>query len=1195
MSAGKVSVGHPVDVATGEMFDVWNDAHFPGTKAITFTRRYSTLALERPPTGFGKGWTCNWFVSLRKEGDDYVFTNPEGAQIRFPDPAGAAWAGTPVRNLGAFCEILREGGLLTVVSWNPAAHASERYQFLPGDPGKAWPLRSLVDPAGNAIDLGYDGQGRLQTVRQRREKRGFLLRYNDAGRISELEVAGGNVRRLQVRFLYDTLGRLVRADHQGSVETFEYDDKDRMIRSTTRKGGEFAFTYDDQGRCIRATGKDGFYDRVFRYLQHLGWTEVTDTTGAIWRYEYLPTGQVVHTLSPMGSETFTAFDGEGRIVETTDSNGAKATREYTDAGDYASVTNALGETTRFEHNHRHQLTRLIDALGHGWTLEYDPAGRVIASTDAGGGKWTTRHDANGAPVSIRNSLGHERTFTYDGNGDVIQWTDWKGGAYGYAYDGLGRVLSRTDPLGRAFRFAYDDRDNIISASMPWGGTKRFEYDGACQLTSRTEDTGLVTRYKWGTCGRLLKSIDPSGAVRKYWWSKEPDRIEKVIDEKGREYRFEYDADGRPVRETDYEGRVFEREFAAGFDMVLARAPGGIETAYEYDLLRRVIKKTGPDGAATEYVRGPRALLLSAANPAAKVEFEYDALGRMIKEIQGPHTVVSEYDSEHSRVLCRSSLGHEARFAYDPNQELAGLNLEGRWDFGFLRDAVGREVRRDLPGGGMVAQGFDAQDRMLEQYVEHPARGRDLPVAGGKAESYLLGPDQAAMRIFRSFEYAPDDSAFTVRDAHRGETAYGYDKAGRLTSASRSSGRNETFDYDPAGNATRYVRLPGPRDEAGPDHGDQDCEYGPGNLLLRKGPWRYAYDEAGRMIRRTLSADGRPDQVWEFAWNGDGLMSQVTVPDGGVWKYAYDPFGRRVSKEGPGGAITRFVWDGDTLLHEIGPDGKVRTWTFDDNHRPFSVIADGAIGLYVNDPGGTPQEIIRPDGTVIWAAAYASWGGIDSQIVGGIENPWRFPGQWYDAESGLHYNRWRYYDPSTGRFVSPDPLRIAGGLNTYQYAPSPTHWQDPFGLDTTTRVPGAKPGQFFEVTRDNQGRIIRTSGPLADPAKLPEDQRLRSEYQQRILADKVPGDDAGHLIGDQFGGPGDDNNLVSMCRTSNQTGAWKQMENDLVTIRQGAKKVVVTVNVHYDGDDRRPSKFTVTAKITNKDGSETTRRWLQPNC
>ncbi|SMC29648.1 RHS repeat-associated core domain-containing protein, partial [Andreprevotia lacus DSM 23236] len=106
--------------------------------------------------------------------------------------------------------------------------------------------------------------------------------------------------------------------------------------------------------------------------------------------------------------------------------------------------------------------------------------------------------------------------------------------------------------------------------------------------------------------------------------------------------------------------------------------------------------------------------------------------------------------------------------------------------------------------------------------------------------------------------------------------------------------------------------------------------------------------------------------------------------------------------------------------------------------------------YHCDHLGTPQELSDQHGNLAWQASYKAWGEAkevisDAAKKAGIHNPFRFQGQYYDHETGLHYNRHRYYDPVIGRFVSKDPIGLAGGLNIYQYAPNAVQWVDPLGL------------------------------------------------------------------------------------------------------------------------------------------------------
>ena len=199
----------------------------------------------------------------------------------------------------------------------------------------------------------------------------------------------------------------------------------------------------------------------------------------------------------------------------------------------------------------------------------------------------------------------------------------------------------------------------------------------------------------------------------------------------------------------------------------------------------------------------------------------------------------------------------------------------------------------------------------------------------------------------------------------------------------------------------------------------------------------------------------------------------------------------------------------------------------------------------------------------------------------------FEGQWRDAETGLHYNRFRYYDPETARYLTPDPYGLFADPNAYRYVPSPLEWVDPYGLDQVTTTVG---NRDYVFDRDAQGRTVRAEGPLCNPNRIENEHRSTSA-QKRIAGGT--GDHAGHLIGNQFGGPGGDENLVRMCPTLN-LGKWKKMENQLVGLTKN-NSVRVVVTVHYKGNSTKPAKFTVDAYITDRNGKVTRKRWQHKNC
>ncbi len=133
--------------------------------------------------------------------------------------------------------------------------------------------------------------------------------------------------------------------------------------------------------------------------------------------------------------------------------------------------------------------------------------------------------------------------------------------------------------------------------------------------------------------------------------------------------------------------------------------------------------------------------------------------------------------------------------------------------------------------------------------------------------------------------------------------------------------------------------------------------------------------------------------------------------------------------------------------------------------------------YQLDHLGTPQELTDYSGEIMWSAKYRAYGNLATLDIAEIDNPLRFQGQYFDAETGLHYNRHRYYNPGTGRFLTPDPIKLAGGLNNYQYVPNPTGWVDPLGW---TSGKGSCPGSLSS-SESPVGTPTKTSNNPLSPS------------------------------------------------------------------------------------------------------------------
>ncbi|EJP5978404.1 RHS domain-containing protein, partial [Salmonella enterica] len=224
-----------------------------------------------------------------------------------------------------------------------------------------------------------------------------------------------------------------------------------------------------------------------------------------------------------------------------------------------------------------------------------------------------------------------------------------------------------------------------------------------------------------------------------------------------------------------------------------------------------------------------------------------------------------------------------------------------------------------------------------------------------------------------------------------------------------------------------------------------------NRLPGCGRDRYGYNEWGELTTRR-------DQQLE--WNAQGQLTRV-ISGNTETHYGYDALGRRIRKATYGRhtghtarSRTDFVWEGFRLLQENVQQQGWRTYLYD-AEQPYTPVASVTgkgesrqVWYYHTDVTGTPQEVTAADGTLVWAGYIRGFGENAADISNSgayFHQPLRLPGQYFDDETGLHYNLFRYYAPECGRFVSQDPIGLAGGLNLYAYAPNPLNWIDPLGL------------------------------------------------------------------------------------------------------------------------------------------------------
>jgi RHS repeat-associated protein len=492
------------------------------------------------------------------------------------------------------------------------------------------------------------------------------------------------------------------------------------------------------------------------------------------------------------------------------------------------------------------------------------------------------------------------------------------------------------------------------------------------------------------------------------------------------------------------------------DRVIGRTNGSGETiVYAFDAEDRLTLETGPSGMRSEYKYDALGNLVEAANESVSVKLERDFLGRVIKETQGDVQITWGLGRGDEILSTASSLGADFRFAYDGNGLASRIEIGSLGTLEIARNGQGQEISRNLPGDIHLDLEYDEAGRLARQSL------RENP------------------ELSRAYRYNPFDQLVQLDDGPADRMEFGYDPSGNLA-VYRRNGKTTRYGYDAAGNLTTHDSQ----------SGQSLFEY-PGNRITGGQCAGYRFDANGRLVGRSHPGCGE----WKFEWDAKDTLRAATDPSGRRWEYRYDPFGRRIAKIGPEGEV-RFVWDQDVLLHQINPDGSIETWGTDPHSfKPLLKVKGRELISVLHDQKGTPREMVDGKGRIVWAASLDPWGNVETSR-GSLEDcPFRFQGQYYDAETGFHYNRFRYYDPRDGRFISQDPIRLAGGTNPYRYAPDPVNWIDPFGLceedgkQTTFRGERSskKPDDVFKEglksKGDNMDLLRHTKGNQSDSGYL----------------------------------------------------------------------------------------------------------------
>jgi RHS repeat-associated protein len=611
-------------------------------------------------------------------------------------------------------------------------------------------------------------------------------------------------------------------------------------------------------------------------------------------------------------------------------------------------------------------------------------------------------------VLVQDVRGNSTRFVLDDRGFLAAVTTPLGRTYRIDTDAEGRTTRLTNVAGHRLGLEYSDQHDVTRVMRDGRELCRFERDSIGRIASVAYYDGTTTSRR-DEGGRVIVT-DRCGAAETYEF-RPASRLAAVTDGNRQTTRFVYGRWDRPdlVLWPDgssesylYDSRGWLSRLSVNADPVVDVTCGetGLPTELRY-----------ADGGHSRFAYDGAGRVLIAWNDHVTCTYEYDAEGRVVLENQGGHVIRYRYDEGGHLVGLTYPTGHEVTFAYDTDLRLTRINDWAGQPYVFEYGPNDGRVETAYPNGTVA--------RAVLTPTGRPA---EISVSLARASTPIL-----AVRM----SYDEEERVASMLHATSDGRAYEYDAESRLQVVRRADRTVvERFAYDPAGNR---VGVNG-----------ETAVFNALNQLTRQGGVACAYDVAGNMTSMTEANRSSTS----LSYDKRNLLTRVGTADREVARYTYDAFGRRIGKK-VGDVEVRYVWAGEHLVREItqGPAGtESRDYLYiPGGHTPVAVRIGSEVYCYHTDHLGTPRRITDRRGVVVWSADFDAFGQarIDTAI---IANALRFPGQYFDEETGLHYNRARYYSPRLGRYISRDPLTYVSGLNFYSYAGNdPVGRADPLGL------------------------------------------------------------------------------------------------------------------------------------------------------
>ncbi|HEX3044234.1 MAG TPA: RHS repeat-associated core domain-containing protein [Bacillota bacterium] len=907
-------------------------------------------------------------------------------------------------------------------------------------------LLKISDRNGNRISFSYSANGRLEYFKDTVDRL-YNITYNSSGKIASITDPANQI----YQYRYDSLGRLTDyIEPGGGVEKYGYQGNTNLLTDITNSLGVtwLRNTYDSKQKVTSQ-----FYNGA-SYLY-----TIPDGTG----------NKTVTLTNRRGKKTTYTLNDTSKPLNATDSLGNSTAYTYNTAGSVLTFKNTNGDNFSFTYDANQNCTKLTDPLGQTEIMTYNSLNQITSFTDRASHKTEFFYDERGNQIEIKNALATSKHYSYDEHGAAIEAQDYNGQVTRFEYDDygnitgiinplnqrtakkydiLGRLLEITDPKGNKTTYTYE-YNRLKTITDAKGNVITFSYDSEGKPTEIRDALNRVIKYEYDNWGKPTALIDPLGNRTSYFYDEE-ENLTKVVDANGNATNYQYDALNRLEKVIDAKGNATQYFYNKNSKIIKIQDAKGNTNLYEYDKLSRLTKETDPlnqiknytytptdqiktitkpDGAFVEYQYDNINRILEAAfytdNIKSTIQrkkiYAYDNMGNILSESEGQNTLAFEYNPLGYLTKATDIFGRSIDYSYDQAGNCASLTLPGQKAFTYTYDELNRLLTVTAPNQDVFRYEYDAAGRRTK--LSYP-NGKEA-FYSYDALNRLLSFNNGVNGYNYSYDNTVNIKSMTTEN---GITTYNYDAVYQLTGATYEDGTTESYTYDELGN--RLTKTT-------PD-GTVNYTYNAANQLTFDGSFQYRYDPNGNLVEKTDGASSI-----QYKYSPQGNLISVLKNSEELASFLYDPQGRRAQSQ-KGSGIIQYLWDGNSLAGEYSPDSSLQ-----------SIFARGSgvdevLGIYRDaaayvhtDHLGSLVAVTDAGGSTLLQQKYNPFGGITSS-TGSYAANFGFIGREYDTDTGLLYLRARYFDPSTGRFISPDPAK--DGANWYVYCnANPVNYVDRNGL------------------------------------------------------------------------------------------------------------------------------------------------------